>query len=162
MAWIRVVMMVWMTTMADFSLADGNRWSLDGGRSLAPGTLAGSGLQTRVCELPTIVDHLEVNHKVCRYTGQLAFVQVIAWRWNDEYRRMEVVSYHVVHDERSLDALPRQMAGSWWEWSHAMAGGATVYRAPSCTQTWTTEDPEQVNLRVLPQAARAFVWPIVR
>lgn len=83
------------------------------------------------------VDKLEVNHRIDASGKKSLYVQVVAWKWSEDYKRYDAVTYCI--DK----GLPHQMAGGWYE----LRIPNVVIRAPICEHTFTTHDPEQTSHR---------------
>jgi len=99
------------------------------------------------------VDLLEVNRFRCSPQSDYQ-TQVIAWDWDDEFRRYNVVAWMFTegHDERT----PRRIGDRWRvNW----AVGDVIVESRLCSWTQTEHDPERENLKLHPKR-RELRWKI--
>lgn len=82
------------------------------------------------------VDLLEVNH------NSQGWIQVIAWEWSNDYKRYYVMDWEMVKNH------PRKI-GPYWHVGRV--------RSLLLLETWSTEDPERLNLRIFPEKHRIKV-----
>ena len=99
------------------------------------------------------VEVLERNHFYdCE--GRLVFQQLIAWTWNDDLARYDVVMWRMIN---SPSRIPRKV-GSGYEVTFFDGELLRTVRAPSLRETWTQRgvagDPELNERDVLPKEMR--------
>jgi hypothetical protein len=106
-----------------------------------------SGAQSRVAHVER-VDLLEVNHYRVPSCESYA-IQIIAWEWDAEHRRYNVVAWMMQTDE--MPNYPRQLRSGYWRttWINGCLVEARIFR-----ETWTEYDPERHNAIVHPEACR--------
>lgn len=92
------------------------------------------------------VDLIEVNHSFDA-DGVLRYDQVIFYDWSPDYSRFDVLAWSLIDDE-----LPTKLAGGrGWEfrWLDRDAKRRRVVSSKFFRETWTIEDPERVQKRLL-------------
>lgn len=89
------------------------------------------------------VDLLEYNTAHCDTRHE--FSQVIYWIWDDEFRRMDAIGYHLVDEpEYRIGYLPyRQFDGFWM-----VETSKGVVIARNFRRTRTDCDPEMISRRL--------------
>lgn len=99
-------------------------------------------------------DMLELNHFYDPSHGY-QYSQVIAWIWDGEYLRMDTVAWRLVEPEVSVLELPVKV-GNQWQAMHydTEARDMVSFYAPRFRQTWTFNDPEKVNKKLLREGCR--------
>lgn len=112
-------------------------------------------LSARPSVLRERVDLIELNHFVDE-EGREVFRQVIFYDWSDTHRRFHVRAWRLVKSPRQIPKQrwnPRRFECTWHD-----DGLLRQVWAPSMRETWTQNDPERVNRRLLPEDRRVPLW----
>lgn len=117
----------------------------------APGTDSSAVASTQ-----TRVDLIELNHFVDE-EGREVFRQVIFYDWSKTYRRFHVRAWRLVKEESHLPQRrwnPTEFQCKWYD-----NGRLRQVTAAKMRETWTQEDPERVNRKLLPEDQRVPLFP---
>lgn len=102
------------------------------------------------------VDLVELNHFLDD-NGREVFRQVVFFDWSRKNRQFEVRAWRLI---KHPSQLPRQInveAGYLVRWQDKDV--TREVQAKSMRETWSQEDPERVNRRMLPENERVPLWP---
>ena len=91
---------------------------------------------------------VEINHLMTA-EGKPVFVQVIPWDWDAEYGRWDAQGYVLVSDWERVGKVVHFR-------DSAEKRGSVRFSV--IKETWTTYDPERLNLKLFPQCQRRKVW----
>jgi hypothetical protein len=97
------------------------------------------------------VSFFEINHVHSAETGEHQYTQVVYWNWDSEYRRHNVLAWHIAQE---LSHYPTRQSGQWIVRREMPSGRIAVLRSKFCVETWTTNDPERDNGKLLHQSFR--------
>ncbi len=98
------------------------------------------------------VDLLELNQIVS--DCEVPFVQIIAWDWDAEYRRFDVVDWMLCD---TPEDSPRRLTSGRYavDWRRSQGPGVRRVVVADCfRQTWTQHDPEVAHKRLVPEKNR--------
>ncbi len=101
------------------------------------------------------VDLIELNHFVDDQ-GREVFQQVVFYDWSSQHRRYHVRAWRIVKQPSQLPQRfwnPRKIQCTWHD-----GGLMRQVVAPSMRETWTQQDPERINQKVLPEDQRLPLW----
>jgi len=109
-------------------------------------------------EPDTLVDRVEIielNHVHCPQTGRETLVQMIYWRWHKEQSTHRVAAWRIVQGVARI----RRIDGEWIETREEGYYRREIH-ARQFRETWSFEDPELLDRRLLPvelrQGLRAY------
>ncbi len=101
------------------------------------------------------VDLIELNHFIDD-EGREVFRQVIFYDWSAAHHRYHVRAWRLVKDPSQLPQRhwkPTMYQCTWHD-DHQLR---QVW-SPSMRETWSQEDPERVNRKILPEDQRIPLW----
>jgi len=101
------------------------------------------------------VDLVELNHFIDD-SGREVFQQVVFFDWSDQNRQFEVRAWRLIKDpiERPRRCFsPTGYLVSWQD-KHV----TREVWAKQMRETWSQQDPERVNRKLLPESQRKPLW----
>ncbi|QDT03370.1 hypothetical protein K227x_17520 [Rubripirellula lacrimiformis] len=103
------------------------------------------------------VDLIELNHFVDG-DGREVFRQVIFYDWSNQHHRFHVRAWRLIKNENQVPKRrwnPDCHQCTWHD-----NGLLRQVSAPKMRETWTQQDPERVNRKLLPEDQRIPLFPI--
>lgn len=94
---------------------------------------------------------MELNHFVDE-NGREVFQQVIFYDWSKRDRQFHVRAWRLIKSDQQLPVRSWDPPMYQCEWSDS--GLVKQVTAPSMRETWTQEDPERKNRRILSEDRR--------
>ncbi|MGB7324341.1 MAG: hypothetical protein WBD31_05680 [Rubripirellula sp.] len=97
------------------------------------------------------VDLIELNHFVDD-EGREVFRQLVFYDWSKTHRRFHVRAWRLVKNDNQLPTRhwsPDRHQCRWYD-----GGLRRQVSAPHMRETWTQQDPERVNRKLLPEDER--------
>lgn len=95
-------------------------------------------------------DLVEINHCHDRESGELKFVQVIAWEWMPDYQRYNVHQWAMVSDwKRNAGEVVVDLADT---------DRVLRLRCKYFHESWSNSDPERTDAQVFPEKHRRRIW----
>jgi hypothetical protein len=112
---------------------------------VGPGASAGSIVAEQQ------VDLIELNHFIDQ-DGREVFRQVLFYDWSDRHRRYIVRAWRLVKSESQLPR--RRWAPACYQCTWHDEGLLREISAPAFRETWTQQDPERQNRKIVPEEER--------
>ncbi len=101
------------------------------------------------------VDLVELNHFLDD-NGREVFRQVVFFDWCGEQRQFHVRAWRLVKQPSQLPRRVWEPSGYLVRWQDKSV--TREVWSKSMRETWTQEDPERVNRRILPENERRPLW----
>jgi hypothetical protein len=97
------------------------------------------------------VDLIELNHFIDQ-EGREVFRQVLFYDWSESHRRFVIRAWRLVKSDAQLPR--RRWSPACYQCVWHDDGILREVTAPSFRETWTQQDPERQNRKLLPETER--------
>ncbi|MCO8120223.1 hypothetical protein NHH03_00640 [Stieleria sp. TO1_6] len=101
------------------------------------------------------VDLVELNHFLDDH-GREVFRQVVFYDWSRRNRQFEVRAWRLIKDPSQLPR--RQFGGDGYLIRWQDKSNTREVIAGAMRETWSQQDPERVNRKLLPESQRRPLW----